>query len=127
MLSALADIDYITRIPSAKTGACLTCFRYFLTSHRYFSYKYRLIYVNSVSEKTCDLSVLVDVDLDCGGYLGKAGHCHDVAGESDDKACACRDLHAADSDIEVLGCAELLGIVCETVLCFAVITTPRAP
>ena len=70
MLSALADSCYITRIPSAKTGACLTCFRYFLTSHRYFSYKYRLIYVNSVSEKTCDLSVLVDVDLDCGGYLG---------------------------------------------------------
>ena len=59
MLSALADSDYITRIPSAKTGACLTCFRYFLIFHRYFSYKYRLIYVNSVSEKTCDLTVFI--------------------------------------------------------------------
>ena len=124
MLSALADSCYITRIPSLLTGGVLTCFRYFLTFHRYFFSYYGLIYVNSVSEKTCDLSVLVDIDLDCGGYLGKSGHCHDIAGKRDNETCACRDLHAADGDIEVLGCAKLLGIICEAVLCFG--NTDRA-
>ena len=69
-------------------------------------------------EQAADHAVLIYVDPLCSGNLRETGHSHYITGKSNDKACACAYLQIAHSDREVLGCAQLLGVIGEGILCF---------
>ena len=78
---------------------------------------YFFIILSFLLEQTCDLSVLVHIDLLGSRNFRKTRHRHDLSGQSHNKSSASGNLQVADSYFEICRSAQLGLVIGQAVLC----------
>ena len=91
---------------------------------------YFFIILSFLLEQTCDLSVLVHIDLLGSRNFRKTRHRHDLAGQSHNKSSASGNLQVADSYFEICRSAQLglssVRLYCVFVTQIGHLSNPRA-
>lgn len=68
-------------------------------------------------EETYHISVIVNVDIQRSRFLRQTGHCHNIAQQNNDKACACGNANLLYSYLEPFRTTQNLGIIGKRILC----------